>query len=262
MSAPWFRVPRPRPAASVRLFVFHHAGGSGSSYFRWSELLPEYFELVVSEMPGRGVRHREPLVDELSVLLPEMAQAILPLLDRPAIFFGHSLGALTAFELHRFLFTKHKNSVAAVRGLGLSSFLPPTSENLSARISISHLPDAEFVRALENYAPLPSELRFDAAAQGFFLPVIRNDIRLIENYRPPSAGFDDGRTYSRTEGVGGKARALIFAGQDDTAVSIDKLRQWADLVAMEGDVRVFPGGHFHVFQRAGAIIGELLRTFG
>src|SRR5690349_236164 len=100
-AGPWLACVRPRPRSSVRLFCFAHAGG-GASFFRgWAAGLPESVEVSPVQLPGRETRFREPPFTRLGQLTEALAEALRPHLDRPFAFFGHSLGALVAFELAR-----------------------------------------------------------------------------------------------------------------------------------------------------------------
>ena len=97
-------IPKPVPDARMRVFLFHHAGGSHLLYRDWVPHFPADLEACLVEAPGRGrLSHLDPLddvADIVSFLLPDIRQ----LLDKPFILFGHSMGAMIAYELtHRLL---------------------------------------------------------------------------------------------------------------------------------------------------------------
>ena len=52
-------------------------------------------------MPGQGARFEERLVRRFAVLLDALMPHVVPLLDRPVALFGHSMGAIVAFEIAR-----------------------------------------------------------------------------------------------------------------------------------------------------------------
>src|SRR5262245_63225231 len=97
----WLAYVSPRPAASVRLFCFPYAGGGASVFRGWADCLPGAVEVCPVQMPGRETRFREPAFTRLPPLVEALAASLRPHLDRPFAFFGHSLGALVAFELAR-----------------------------------------------------------------------------------------------------------------------------------------------------------------
>ncbi|HYO99017.1 MAG TPA: thioesterase domain-containing protein, partial [Pyrinomonadaceae bacterium] len=72
-------------------------------YRTWPEKLPSGIEISAAHLPGRGKRMREAPYTALAPLVQATGEAILPHLDRPFAFFGHSMGAMIAFELARHL---------------------------------------------------------------------------------------------------------------------------------------------------------------
>src|SRR3954468_12228703 len=102
LSGEWFTVPRPAPAARLRLVCFPYAGGGASAYWRCAAALPAGIELAAVTLPGREARLDEPPRENLAMLLPELLDA-LARYRQPVAFFGHSMGALIAFELCRAL---------------------------------------------------------------------------------------------------------------------------------------------------------------
>ncbi|MFB7999745.1 thioesterase domain-containing protein [Streptomyces sp. NPDC056002] len=103
---------RPRPVSDpvARLFLLHHAGGSHLLYRGWAEHFPEDWELCLLEAPGRGTLQALPLIDDCDRLVDYFHAAIAPLLDRPFGFFGHSMGALIAYQLTRRLLRQGNRS--------------------------------------------------------------------------------------------------------------------------------------------------------
>src|SRR5262245_32711610 len=96
---PWLIGARPDPRARLRLFCFPSAGGGASAYAPWAELLPAGVELCRVQLPGRESRFVEPAAGSLDELLPRVHAALRPFFDVPFSLFGHSMGALLAFEL-------------------------------------------------------------------------------------------------------------------------------------------------------------------
>jgi surfactin synthase thioesterase subunit len=93
------RVLRPVPAASLRLVCFHHAGGSSAVFESWPSGLPHDVEVIAVELPGRGARAEEAPFVDLATAVAAVREAVAPLADRPLVLFGHSLGAVLAFEV-------------------------------------------------------------------------------------------------------------------------------------------------------------------
>ncbi len=100
MSSPWFVRPKPKPNAGLRLFCFAHAGGAASAFYPWGAGL-EDADIWAIQLPGREGRLTEPLLTDFTVLQERLAHELTPHLDRPFAFFGHSMGAILAYEIAR-----------------------------------------------------------------------------------------------------------------------------------------------------------------
>src|SRR5262245_52322354 len=89
------------PNASARLFCFHFAGGSASAFRGWPRHLSNAIELVAVQLPGREGRVNEAFITTIGDLTRKVVDAMTPWLDKPYVVFGHSLGAISAFEVLR-----------------------------------------------------------------------------------------------------------------------------------------------------------------
>src|ERR1700720_4333094 len=99
----WITCPRPHPQAALRLFCLPFAGGGASVYRSWGSQLPSSIEVCPVQLPGREERYGEPVFTSLIGLARAVAREMTPFLDRPFAVFGHSMGALLAFEVARSL---------------------------------------------------------------------------------------------------------------------------------------------------------------
>src|SRR5258708_5973311 len=90
-----------------RLFCFPHAGGTGSDYRKWPADFPPEIEVLPIQLPGRGNRWNEAPIERMTVLVESLASALVPRLDRPFAFFGHSMGCFVAYELAHFLYRNY-----------------------------------------------------------------------------------------------------------------------------------------------------------
>src|ERR1700730_15492559 len=99
----WLYTPKRLNSPLMRLFCFPHAGGNATTFRDWTHILPETIEVSAIQLPGRGARlYGEPCSD-IAVATQAVVAAIKPLLSCPCAFFGHSLGAVIAFEVLRML---------------------------------------------------------------------------------------------------------------------------------------------------------------
>lgn len=101
-----------------------YAGGSAQSFFAWKPLLDGQLTLLALELPGRGRCYGQPMPSSLLALADGLVQTLVTEGVQPDLLFGHSLGALIAFELLR-----------ALRRRGRSL---PAAALMSGRIAPSH----------------------------------------------------------------------------------------------------------------------------
>jgi medium-chain acyl-[acyl-carrier-protein] hydrolase len=223
----WILVPQPRPQASVQLLCLAHAGGGASTYHGWSAQLRPQIEVGAVQLPGHETRMSEPLMTSLGQLVENLAEAVVPRLDRPYALYGHSLGALIAFELAR-----------ALRGRGQP--LPRhliVSGRPAPHLPVDDLPvagagDAEFVDVIaERYGGIPDAVRAEPELMALFVPVLRADLLLAQKY-----------LYREEEPLACPLSA--FGGLADTTVGAEAGAAWGTHTSQSFSFERLPGGHF------------------
>src|SRR5262245_53644991 len=152
----WFPSLRPGSDADVRLFCFPYAGGGASVYRGWAGCLPGSVDVCPVQLPGREARFREPPFARIGPLVEALAASIRPWLDRPFAFFGHSMGALIAFELSRRL--QHEHGLQPVR-LFVSGCAAPQVQ--TEREAIHALPADQFRQELRRLNGTPAAVLED-----------------------------------------------------------------------------------------------------
>ncbi|NTX54583.1 thioesterase II family protein, partial [Myxococcus sp. CA039A] len=102
-AAEWLAFHVPQPSAWVRVFCLPHAGGSASLFRTWQAELGQDIEVCPVQLPGRENRLREPPLRELPRVVDFLVDVVARHGDKPFALFGHSMGALLAYELTRAL---------------------------------------------------------------------------------------------------------------------------------------------------------------
>jgi surfactin synthase thioesterase subunit len=223
-----------------RLFCLPYAGGTPGVYRAWSKLLPVDVDVTAVTLPGRTPGSGEPLLGSIreivDVLLPEVQAAT----DVPYAFFGHSMGALVAFELAVAL---QDAEGPAPDCLFVSGRRAPDEPHTGS--SIYDLPHAEFLDALDrSYGGVPDAIRREPELLALLLPALRADVRTFETYAPLS----DARV---------RCPVHVYGGADDTRPRPDQLSGWQRVAEQEISVRLFPGGHFYLAAEAEAVTGDI-----
>lgn len=238
-SGPWVVVPAPNPSARLRLFCFPYAGGGASVFRGWPRALPAGVEVCAVQPPGREGRLAEPPFTRMAALVEAMEGALLPWMDRPFAFFGHSNGAVMAFELARRL------RAAGRRGpLHLFASGRPAPQVELTDPPVHALPDAEFVAELRRLEGTPEEVLESPEMMELLLPLLRADFALSETYEyrgePPLA-----------------VPLSAYGGRTDGEVPEWQVAAWEAQTTRAFRLRMFPGGHFFLAEDRDPVLAEL-----
>jgi medium-chain acyl-[acyl-carrier-protein] hydrolase len=237
----WLRISRPARPPRLRLICFPHAGSDAPVYSQWAAPLPPDIEICVIQLPGRGARLDEPLYTRLGPIVDDLAAAMPPLFDLPVALFGHSLGALLAFEVAQALAAVGH---ALPRCLVASGCRAP---QLRTQEAPKHsLPEPAFVAELAQMSGTPTEILSNPEILAMVLPALRADFEIAETYvhrpRPPLS-----------------CPILSYGGLDDPDVSRSDLEGWRQQTASSFNLRRFPGGHFFLFDHQPLVAATLAR---
>ncbi|HLJ27401.1 MAG TPA: alpha/beta fold hydrolase [Candidatus Angelobacter sp.] len=242
----WFRRSKV-PLATMRLFAFPYAGGSARVFREWHEWFAPDVEVVAIELPGRGIHVRSPAVDSMEALMERLLTVLDPLLDLPFAFFGHSLGALIAFELSRTLMkTGHRTPLHLfVSGMRAPHLL----HVVRAENQVHNLPDLELIDALRALNGTPAEVLEDSGLIELFLPILRADLRLAE-------------TYLHTLSSPLKHPITVFGGLQDKTAPTECLHEWTLHTSSVCTVCLLEGDHFFIHQMQHIMAASILKTLG
>ena len=173
----WFVTFKPKHNASMRLFCFHY-GGAGVSIFRsWANDVIDYAEVIAIQLPGREERYNEPLLKNIQSVVEELSLNFNEYTSKPFIFFGHSLGALIAFEFAREL---RRKGMPQPMHLIVSGTKAP--HIIHEKPPIHSFLDEKFIRELKKYNGIPHSIIENKELISIFLPAIRSDFCIYETY--------------------------------------------------------------------------------
>jgi medium-chain acyl-[acyl-carrier-protein] hydrolase len=238
--AAWLTRPLARPSARLRLFCLPYAGGSASVFRSWAERLPPDVELCPVQLPGRESRLSEPRYERIAPLTRALAHALGGELDRPVALFGHSLGALLAYELAR----RFQSMGATPALLCVSGHRAP---HLPSRHPAVHdLPDVEFEDELRRLDGTPEPVLANPELRELMLPLLRSDFALAETYEHEPGDILD-------------CPIVAFGGEGDPVVDEEELVGWAACTRGPFRHRMLPGRHFFLNSASDQLVGELAK---
>ena len=238
---PWLPV-RPPPEPGVRLFCFPHAGAGALAYREWSRLLPSAIQVLPVLPPGRETRFWEAPYTSIEPYVEDLAAALAPELRAPYALFGHSLGALVAFELARRV---RASCVPAPAHLFVSGRIAP--QHTEHRRILHRLPAADLAREVTALGGLPGEIDLSDHRLAHLLATLRADLAVNETYT------------LRTEPALDTAITAL-GGTADPRVNDGELTAWCAQTTGPFALRTYQGGHFYLTEHRHALLSLIART--
>jgi surfactin synthase thioesterase subunit len=251
----WIAYRKIQSNAKIRLFCFPYGGGGASIYRDWQRDFSNAIEVCPIQLPGRESRLYDDPILHMDALVEQIVQNIINEFDLPFAFFGHSFGALIAFELARYL---RKNNLPQPCHLFASAYPDPripsrNLNNLLLRLKAINLDlfklnaDALAILNQDEISKLSaifkesgiaeySEERMSINAIKILLPIFVGDMKTIKNYR-----YRDELPLDLA--------ITIFAGKQDIWVSHEDCLGWKAHTNKHYEVHTFDGGH--LFLREG-----------
>lgn len=226
-----------RGDAAVRLFCLPHAGGSASIYRAWVE--DTALAIHPIQPPGRDARIREPAYTRVADYVADLVHAIAPHLDRPYALFGHSLGAIVAFELARAL---RRRGDALPRRLFVSGAPAPRV----TRPHLHDLPEPALIAELARMGGTHPEILAHRELLDMVLPTMRADLEASDTY-----------VYAPEPALSCPITALV--GTHDPFASAADAAGWADETSGGFVLHEVPGDHFFI-DTAALSVRALVRT--
>lgn len=222
-------------APGERLYCFPWAGGGTSTYLAWQQPLADVANVIAIRLPGREDRVTEKPVESMEALVDALVDALVnpPAAQsasrsgQPFSFFGHSMGAVMAFEVARRLRDKG--------AMGPRLIIASAARAPVFRIGHHPPPDpsrAEFLAELKRLQGIPPEVLTDPRLLDLALPSLDADARLY-------------RRYVHTPCPPLSAAITAYHGDDDPNIQAEHAERWAELTTGAFRRRVFPGGHFY-----------------
>jgi len=227
----------------IRLFCFPYAGASAWIFRGLAHRLSGHFEVVAIDLPGRGKRRAEPIVDDWTVLVRMLASDVKQQLDRPYALLGYSLGALVAFEVMHELSTQ-------------STLRPPTAlitcaapgPGALSRSNLHVLDDRPMFEALRHLGGISDEMLESPELLALAAPVLRADLRLFERHR------------HRSDRDACSIPIVAYYGSDDRGVG-ERYLAWQKETSGPFHSRRFAGDHMFLHDAEEDVATALIADF-
>lgn len=224
----------------MRAILLHHAGGDKYAYRNYTALAPE-ISTFATELPGRGDRFTEPLLDEMGAIVEDLFRQVSSQVAEPYVLVGKSMGALTGYLLmHRLMEAGLPLPVHVIFG----SRKCPAS--YGEHVRIAHTDSKTFWKGVEAYGGCPPALLQHEELKELYEPILRADFKALENY-------------VHAERPLLPVSATIWTGAED-AISEEVTYGWRQHFGGEVTFATLPGGHFFMYEQVDKVSERILEV--
>jgi len=223
------------------LFCLPYSGATAMVYSRWRKRVPVWLDIRPLELPGRGARFNEPFATDLIALAGQLAQRIDHELgvDQPCALFGHSLGALLAFEVAHALRERRGEPLA----LCVSGAPAPSQRSERARRFAEPKTDAELMAELRDLGGTSEAVLAHRELMALTLPILRADFLLAGRYQsPPRASL--------------RCPLHVLSGRGDE-MTAEQLLAWYGESEGAFSLDMFEGDHFFIHAEETALLRRI-----
>lgn len=239
----WIRRLQP-PAAGPTLVCFPHAGGAATAYVPFARALAGDADVLALQYPGRQERLSERCIDDVDELVAAIVPELDGWLDEPFALFGHSMGAIVAFEVARVL---ERDRGVVPSGLFASGRRAPSTVR-DERVHQGG--DPSLLREIRRLGGTPASLLDDEDVQQIMLPALRGDYKAIE-------------TYTWRPGPPLSCPIWALVGDADPLTTSPEAAAWASHTSAGFALHTLPGQHFYLATQlaaAAALVARHLAT--
>jgi len=228
----------------VPVLCFPYAGAGASAFRRHREYPSDVVRLCPVQLPGREERFDEKLYTDVAEVVDNLLPNMMDLVNgspRVALF-GHSLGAVLAFEAAHRLESRHREVDGPdVLRLFVSGSAGPWTRRADPATGLS---DDRFVARVRELAGYEHPALSHPQLREVLLPTLRADVAMHESYRPPS-------------GLRLAAPITSIRGSGDDLVSAEEAAQWSAATTAECRMVEVAGGHMYLIDSPPTLVQVL-----
>jgi surfactin synthase thioesterase subunit len=214
----------------IILYCFPYAGGSSVIYSKWKQYLNTEIELRPIELAGRGKRFSAPLYEDIQDAVEDVFNTIKDeIQENQYILFGHSMGGLIAYELAQHIRKSNipNPSHVFVSGRSAPHVAPPNKNKYS------QMDSDKFIKEVLNLGGTPPEFFEHPELLELFLPILKNDFRIVETYK----------CNNQVQPL--EVNISVLLGKEDDLTK-NQSDSWKEYTNQKCDIIHFEGGHFFI----------------
>ncbi len=232
-----------------QFFFLHFAGGNCYSF---DFLIKEFhsstdkFDFFPLELPGRGNRFDEPLLEDKGEAIDDYLNQIKSKRNgQPYIIYGHSMGATLGLSLVKKM-EEIKDAPILFVATGNPGPGVKSNKALEGHKRKRHLlNDEEFKEELRTLGGVPEVILTNNETFSFFSKILRSDFKLLE----------EEEDYQNDVVINTPIIALM--GDEENAS--DQITNWRKFTTSHAKYQVLRGNHFFIYTNARLIVSMIFK---
>ena len=226
----------------INVFAFPFAGGNQYAFTSYKDYLDSNINFKPIEPPGRGLRIREPLLNNLNDIVDDIYNKIFEDLSIPYIFYGHSMGgSIATLLIHKLI----KNNKPLPLHLFVTGHGSPRYKDPNKKEKIfTEMTDDEFKKELKLLGGCPEEILENEELFNFFLPMLKADFSAIENFKA---------TYDKAHSV----PITVIIGDNEENITDKELEAWKEESEKTVSLSKLEGDHFFIYKHTEYIANKI-----
>lgn len=223
--------------SSIKLLCIPYAGSSAYNYNKWSTYFDHSVTVYPLDLAGRGMRCDEDYYENMNNAIDDLYEKTMNVIGNSEyVLFGHSMGALLAYELCNRL---ENSKVKQPKHLIISGYPAP-------QLPQDDL-DKDIKEIVQELGGMPEEIWSNPYLYDVFMPILQADYRLLRSYRYPLDRMPLNTDIS------------ILYGEKDIKTPLEKVISWRGLTKGSFDYHLFKGGHFFINEHTEEVIDCIKR---
>jgi surfactin synthase thioesterase subunit len=215
----------------IKLFTLPFAGGAAAVYNPWRPLLDKDIELRSIELAGRGRRIYNPHYNSIEEAIDDVFNMIKDeITTTPYAIFGHSMGAIIAYEL---TYKIRKNNLPEPLHLFFSGRGAPDVPWDEGKKDFYDLPEDEFRESVIQLGGTPKEFFQHPELLEVLMPMLRSDFKIAETY------FHDSEVIPFNHDIS------VYVGRAER-LNEKQIQGWSRHTNQIASIHTFPGDHFFI----------------
>jgi surfactin synthase thioesterase subunit len=239
MFASWIKLVAGRDGAerAGATVVFPHAGAAAASYRQLAAALANCGDTYIVQYPQRADRLCDPAPESVHDLALGLFEAGSWDQVAPLRLFGHSMGAVVAFEFAR---------IAESRGVMVQRLWVSAGPAPCTVAGMPELPttDDALLADIADLGGTDPELLADEEFAELLTTAVRADYQAINRY-------------DCARGIRIRADICVLGARDDDRVDTAALRRWEEHTAGAFELSLYDGGHFYLNEHIDAVAARV-----